>query len=472
MTERLRNELRALLDEQKADIVDMMELKSSGKRVDALTLICRKVFRATTLCYVDGVLRYFAGDCYDRVGFGDLVYSFGDMLMDMGVSPTEVRKMGTLPYSVIHDRDFRSGPLLCFTNGVLDLGGTASKKNALEDYRKWSGDGPDDDFQVGCFTKGFSPDLIVTERMPYAYNPKATCPTWDRFIEEVLPNEAERKCLQEFFGMVYLDREKLSVEKFALLVGKGANGKSVVFEVIKRVLGPDNVSTMDSSQLMDEKMIPSLVGKRLNFAPDMRSTAVFDSTLKALASGQDVTGRKIYGDAQKVKAPPLCFALNEMPRFTDGSPAFFRRILLFSFDKRIPPDRQDRKLTEKICAKDLPGVFNWIVEGYRRLERQKGNFTRCEKMEMNVGILKNKIDHVLYPVATYLLERGLTTVRESGAQKPVTIDRAEIERHFRGALNSYRISREMTKLGAKTYKSGGKTSYLVYEIEKESQIEM
>lgn len=453
MDSRLRDELASLLGERRQQLFDVCGVKAPSERVDALTLLSREVLRASSLCYVDGGLRFFGGECYEPVKMDALVAGYGDILVDMGVSPTDVRRVSEMPFSVIAERTFPHLPLLCFNNGVLDIGKARQIADAYDSYLAWSGEKSLENPDGGAFTSGFSRGRVVTERVPYDYNPGASCPRWDAFLEEVLPCEAERRVLQEFFGMVYLDRSAISVEKFAIMVGQGANGKSVIFEVIKRVLGPDNVSTMDSSQLVDERMIPYLSGKRLNFAPDVRSSASFDSALKALASGQDVTGRRIYGDAEKVTAPPLCFALNEMPRFKDGTPAFFRRILLFSFDVVIPPEKQDKRLVEKICRKDLPGIFNWIMEGRRRLEKQRGEFTKCARMDKALSSLHRDVERDIYPVRKYLDRRGLSPTPLRPGQPWVKLTQNEIVDGLNGQCSRHSITRQMNDLGVQSSRS-------------------
>ena len=63
--------------------------------------------------------------------------------------------------------------------------------------------------------------------------------------------------------MCYVDRRVMSVEKFAILIGEGANGKSVIRDVIAAAIGADNVKAYDAQQLTRSDLIPFLVGKRI-----------------------------------------------------------------------------------------------------------------------------------------------------------------------------------------------------------------
>lgn len=369
---------------------------------------------------IDGEPYVFGGECYEGCSLRVIGQDLGNLLMDMGVSPLDVRRAGDMALGVIGERSFSGSGVLCFDNGYFSLSGFT-------------------------FEGGFSPAVISTERMGYRYDEGAKCPMWDSFLSEVLPDAGARAVLQEFFGMVYLDRGRLSVEKMAFFVGKGANGKSVVFEVMKRVLGEGSVSTLDPVQLSDEKMLPSVKGKRLNFSPDLARHRDFSSSLKALASGQDVTGRRIYGEAEKVNCPPLAFAMNDVPALRDVTDAFFRRVLYFGFDVQIPAERQDRLLVGKICASDLPGIFNWVIEGTKRLLRNRGGFTACQKMDRDLALLRSDVGGG--NVRAYLEGRGLSVVPAYPGQSPTLVSCGEIVEGLGGAVSPNAVSREMSYWG-------------------------
>jgi putative DNA primase/helicase len=431
-------ELHSLLSARHDDIASARGVKGVNDRVDAITLLVRDALRHSSLCFIGGGdFHYFNGMFYERADKLSILADLSNVLVDLGFSPTDVRRMGEMPLSVVVERSYAPNPfLLCFNNGILEVRG-------LE-----FGD--------------INPRRIVTERMPYDYDPEAKCPAWETFLAEVLPDPSVRLVLQEFFGMCYLDRSRMSVEKFLLLIGAGANGKSVIFEVMKKAIGDDNVSTFDSQQLTSEKMIPYVKGKRLNFAPDMRRTSDFDSSLKALASGQDVAGRKIYGDAEKIKCPPLVFAMNEMPRFNDTTDAFFRRLVPIRFDITIPPERQDKHLVRKITDSDLPGIFNWIIEGRNRLVRQGGEFTRSEAIESYSKELRTIIDARQAPVRTYLASRGLSVYPLYDGQTTVKVSQREIALGV-GDISPTAITREMNRYGVAMHRSR-EIFYRVYQI--------
>ena len=67
------------------------------------------------------------------------------------------------------------------------------------------------------------------------------------------------------------------------------------------------------------------------------------------------------------------FTTNNLPRFKDRSTGLWRRMILLPLRQSVPVDRQDPHLADKL-AMELPGIFNWAIEGLRRL-RHQGRFT-------------------------------------------------------------------------------------------------
>ena len=411
-------------------------MRSSQERIDAFTSLLRDVLERSSLCYLDDVLSFFDGRCYVPVPFKRAVSLLGNLLHGYGVGASDIRKIADMPFLVLEERRHDADrSKVVFSNCALDV----SDGRVL----------------------GFSRDIFTDYMRDFPYREDAGCPMWRRFLDEVLPDRDEQACLQEFFGMCYLDRDVWSVEKFAIFIGTGSNGKSVVFDVIKSVIGKERVSYLSPDQLMNEKQVVSVVGKRLNFAPDIRKGASFDSALKALSSGQDVAGWRLYSGSTVVKCPPLVFALNEMPRFRDLTSAFFRRVMLFSFDITISQERQDRTLAARIVEKEAGGVFRWMMEGLWRLQENRGEFTCCRKMEDNLDALKKRVRNEENPVLQYLGAIGYSIEPLWKDQPYVKVNAGAIFEGMGGRISKDAITRELKSAGVKTDR-GTEVRYYLY----------
>lgn len=211
---------------------------------------------------------------------------------------------------------------------------------------------------------------FLTYQLPFSYDSDARAPMWQKFLDEVLPDRSKQTVLAEFFGYIFL--RNLKLEKGLILFGTGANGKSVVFDVITSLLGDSNVSNYSLQAIGSEYFRGHLVNKLLNYCSDI-SNRIQAATFKLIVSGEPIEARFPYGQPFIMKDyARLAFNANELPRDVEHTPAFFRRFLIIHFDQLIPEEKRDPGLAKKIIESELPGVFNWILAGVDRLIANKG----------------------------------------------------------------------------------------------------
>ena len=436
----MESEIRDLLLIRKREIARIVGCRSQAERKDSLNRVLRDVLADSGICYVDGGLCRYDGARYVPVTMMDIRDCVVNVLGDMGVGASDLGRIGDTSYSVLRRKEHSSdGNLIAFSNCIYDV--------VTGDARP---------FDRGLFPK---------KALPYAYDAGAGCRMWKAFLKEVLPDGDMRDVLQEFFGMCFIDRDVLSIEKMALMVGSGANGKSVVCDVMRAVLGGGgNVGNLSPDQLQDQKQIAGLDGILLNIAPDVRKGASFDSALKALSSSQEITGWKLYAGGVTIKCPPLAFALNEMPYFRDTTDAFFRRLLVFRFDVVIPEDRQDRGLAARIVASESCGVFRWMMQGRKRLLDNRGMFTRCAAMDSALADLKDEVKTVQSPVLQFIDGMGYSVVPSFEGQLPERVPASSIVDGMGGATTKYMVTKELRKAGVETTRGGSDLFYHLFKI--------
>ena len=218
-------------------------------------------------------------------------------------------------------------------------------------------------------------DDFLTYQLNFEYNEKAKCPLFDKFLDRVLPDKTLQMILAEYIGYLFIKTEDLKLEKVLLLYGSGANGKSVVFEIVYALLGgKTNVSNFSLENLTNANGYyrAMLGGKLLNYSTEINGK-LNESVFKQLASGEPVGARVPYGEPFTLtNYGKMIFNCNALPKTSDHSDAFYRRFLIIPFDVTIPKHEQDKQLAKKITVRELPGVFNWVLEGFKRLIMQKG----------------------------------------------------------------------------------------------------
>lgn len=235
---------------------------------------------------------------------------------------------------------------------------------------------------------------FMTHVLPFKYQPDATAPIFRAFLERVLPDEESQRVLAEFVGYVFV--RGLKLEKALLLYGGGANGKSVFFDVLRALLGDQNASSYSLTSLTDSKngyFRAMLANKLVNYTSEIHSK-LEAHLFKQLVSGEPVEARLPYEKPFILTDyAKLIFNANELPRDIEHSHAFFRRFLIVPFTVTIPEAEQDKQLAGKIIRAELPGVFNWVLGGLKRLLAQ-GGFSECKAADDAVGQYRKESDSV------------------------------------------------------------------------------
>ena len=251
--------------------------------------------------------------------------------------------------------------------------------------------------------RAFNKDDFMTYQLPFHHEPDAKFPAFKMFLDRVLPDPDQQKVLAEFLGYIFMKHRTLKLEKFLILLGDGGNGKSVVFDIVSALLGNENVSNYSLQSLTNDNgyFRASLVDKLVNYSSEI-STQMNSTIFKQLVSGEKVEARLPYGRPFILEDyAKLMFNTNDLPRDVEQNHAYYRRFLILHFGVTIPDDERDPELAKKIIANELPGVFNWVLGGLKRLLAQK-RFTDSHAMTDVLEQYKRDSDTVL----SFLVDEG------------------------------------------------------------------
>lgn len=209
-----------------------------------------------------------------------------------------------------------------------------------------------------------------TTQLPVVYDPQATAPRFLQFLEEIFINDedkAEKKMLVcEAIGYTLLS--DCSFEKFFMLIGAGANGKSVLLMVLAALLGQKNACAVQPSQFQNRFQRAHMHGKLANIVTELAEGAeIADAELKAIVSGELTTAE------HKHKSPfefrPFCtcwFGTNHLPHTRDFSQALFRRAIIIQFNRTFSDSEQDKTLKD-VLLKELSGILNIALTSMGRV---------------------------------------------------------------------------------------------------------
>ncbi len=269
----------------------------------------------------------------------------------------EVVKLLEVETAIEPDAVQRSGRIINLKNGLLDL-----DKDLLP----------------------HSPDFISTSQIPITFDPNAECPTWLRCLDEWFPNEPKVvELLQEWFGYCLVPDTRQ--HKALIMLGEGANGKSVCCDVLKSLVGDENVSAVSINSLSRTFALAELHGKLLNLSveAEVKST-IEEGNFKQIVAGDPIQAERKFKDPF-VFHPFARFtiATNNLFHVDDKSEGFYRRLLIVRFERTFAEGEQDRELSAKLQA-ELPGIFNWAHVGLKHLE-ERGRFQIPKRVQEEVA---------------------------------------------------------------------------------------
>jgi len=241
-----------------------------------------------------------------------------------------------------------------------------------------------------------SPTYGFLSSIDRTYDKDALCPTWDKFIEEICERDPVKMSIIEEFAGYALSGDSCWLEKCLVLIGHGANGKSVLLDTLAGVVGKGNYSSVNMTALSNEYYRMPLRSSLFNYSEESGFKALNDSDLfKAMVTGGEISARPPYGKPSffynKAK---LMMAANEFPYTHDKTYGTYRRFLIVhlnvDFTKRA--DR-DPHLREKLIAEGA-GILTKLIEKYKQL-RDRGHINYREEAEQIVAQMRDEDDIVI-----------------------------------------------------------------------------
>ncbi len=220
---------------------------------------------------------------------------------------------------------------------------------------------------------------FATGTPEFDYDPDATCPTWDRCLDEWL-DPSFHDTLHEWFG--YSMTPDTSLHKFLAMFGVRRGGKSTVLAVNRWLVGAAHVISRTLNDLGGEFGLEGCLDSKLMAIPDAHDTELTKRSV-ALDRLKTITGNdQVSVNRENLKIVSgtvptrICLAANRHPKFIDESGALAARELILVFGRSFEA-APDYDLGDKLRA-ELPGIANRALDGLFRL-RENGGFTIGEK---------------------------------------------------------------------------------------------
>jgi putative DNA primase/helicase len=213
---------------------------------------------------------------------------------------------------------------------------------------------------------------LITKIVPVEYDPEAKAPTFESFLERILPSEALRRFVQRSIG--YAAAGVVSEEVLVILNGVGANGKSTLVNVVMEALGDYAMQAAPDLLLAKRGSHPTeladLFGARFVASVETdEGKRLAEGLVKQLTGRDPIKARRMREDFWQFDPTHTVFlATNHRPEVKGTDHAIWRRLKLAPFEITIPEAEQDKGLPEKL-REELPGILAWIVRGCREWQR-------------------------------------------------------------------------------------------------------
>lgn len=217
-----------------------------------------------------------------------------------------------------------------------------------------------------------SPGVLSLNRLPVEWDPSAGCPKIDAWLHEVLPADA-LSFAYEVIGYTLFNGNPL--HKAIMLYGRGRNGKGTFINLIDRLVGTTNTSSIAPQALGDNRFAAAeLYGKLANLVGDV-DPRIFRATetLKKLTGGDLVTAERKHQQPFQFRCRSLMIAaFNEMPRTADTTEGFFSRWTVLPFAGYFPEGHNRPGLIDSLATEaEMRGLLVQAIAGLQRVMQRQ-----------------------------------------------------------------------------------------------------
>jgi len=213
-------------------------------------------------------------------------------------------------------------------------------------------------------------------------------PLWEKTISEIFQGDKEIiDFVHRLFG--YAISGAADERIFPIFYGGGANGKTVIIEVITGVLGENYRMTTSSNAVMEAKFetggdsptpfIVALKSKRVLWVAESKEGQRLDTSLVKRLTGRDTISGRLPHEKEYITFKPTFtpfLITNDLPHISAEDQAIWDRVLPVEFGARFvanPTKPNERKkikaLEDKILSKERAGVMAWLMRGYIEYQR-------------------------------------------------------------------------------------------------------
>lgn len=247
-------------------------------------------------------------------------------------------------------------------------------------------------------------------------------PRWNRFLADTFGDDDTGVETIRFLHLLlgYSVTGDVGAQVLPFLYGSGANGKSVLLDVMMQILG-DYANAAPPGFLMEKGKfaehsteLTELHGRRIVVCSELKPNDKFnEARVKLLTGGDAITARRMRQDFFSFHPTHKLWLLgNHRPEVGTGGYAFWRRMRLIPFERKVPNHRKIDNLAAELVRDEGPGILQWLIDGARRYLATRDPLTGPAVVRLATEAYEKTEDHI----GRFVAER--CTMGEEGRPDP------------------------------------------------------
>ncbi|MGL6174981.1 MAG: DNA primase family protein [Cellulosilyticaceae bacterium] len=290
----------------------------------------------------------------------------------------------------------------------------------------------------------FSPSYVAKNKIATNYNPSAYSEEVDQVLDRITCQDKDlRRLLEEVIGYALYRRNELG--KAFILTGHGSNGKSTFLEMLDKMIGEDNISSLSLADLSQRFKTPELEGKLVNIGDDISDDTIKDTAIfKKVVTGEKITIDRKNQDPQVFRNySKLFFSANKLPKIKDSSHGLMRRLVIIPFNANFKRDnggQYDVFIKDRLLTKEAMEYL--LLLGIQGLKRVLKDQAFTEVKDVNVALEEyNKMNN---PILRFVQEVKI----ENETTSHIYIEYENwCDREKEKSMGASSLGKELKKLG-------------------------
>lgn len=312
------------------------------------------------------------------------------------MNTAKIRQFGKALYRIVDGKYYRLLSDIFINHELIAVRGMEpEKQNAAQTMIKAFQ--REEDVAYDSYCVGFKNGVMnwkTTEFVPYESNEAPIFRYFDvnynqdadtSFVDGIITDwcqgdDAKKEMLFELAGCcLYSDKP---IKKWWAIEGKADTGKSTFLELLRSIIGTDNIGNTPIQNLKDSNAIAELIDKPVNIVDDGSSKYATDmSYLRRIIQGDKIQVKLLYQNRFSIRLESrMVFVFNRIPRFRDDNDATAKKMLVIGFNRVYTDGEKDILLLDKLTTDENKEAFVKLsIDAMRRILNRNLTFTVSEE---------------------------------------------------------------------------------------------